>query len=79
MAAIEPLLTETGGEVIFSGNAREYLIGPENDGWDFVMLVKQASKQDFLAFASDPIAQRITQQRTAAVLDSRLLPVHSNA
>ncbi len=43
------------------------------------MLVQQASKQDFLAFASDPTAQRITQHRTAAVLDSRLLPVHSNA
>ena len=79
MAEIEPLLNATGGEVILSGNAREYLIGPEHEGWDFVMLVKQASKQDFLAFASDPNAQRITQHRTAAALDSRLLPVHSDA
>lgn len=77
-AEIEPLLTESGGEVIFSGKADEYLIGPQNQGWDFVMLVKQASKQHFLAFASDPIAQRITQHRTAAVLDSRLLPVQSS-
>ncbi len=43
------------------------------------MLVKQASKASFLAFASDPAAQRITQHRTAAVSDSRLLPLWPGA
>lgn len=77
MAGIEPLLAASGGEVIFAGKADAFLIGPEDEQWDFAMLVKQASKQSFLAFASDPEAQRITQHRTAAVADSRLLPLWS--
>lgn len=74
MAEIEPMLKSSGGAVIFSGSASEFLIGPESERWDKVLLVKQASKQAFLAFASDPAAQRVTQHRTAAVADSRLLP-----
>lgn len=77
MAGIEPLLTASGGELLFAGTADGFLIGPEEERWDFAMLVRQASKQSFLAFASDPEAQRITQHRTAAVADSRLLPLSS--
>jgi hypothetical protein len=40
--------------------------------------VRQASKAAFLAFASDPEAQRITAHRTAAISDSRLLPIHAD-
>ncbi|MFW2350587.1 DUF1330 domain-containing protein [Qipengyuania sp.] len=75
MAELEPLLTASGGEVLFAGKADAFLIGPDAEQWDFAMLVKQASKASFLAFASDPAAQRITQHRTAALSDSRLLPL----
>ncbi|MBX7502678.1 DUF1330 domain-containing protein [Qipengyuania sp. YG27] len=79
MAELDPLLVASGGEVLFAGKADAFLIGPEDESWDFAMLVKQASKASFLAFASDPAAQRITQHRTAAVCDSRLLPLWPGA
>lgn len=75
MRELEPLLAASGGEMLFAGKADAFLIGPEDENWDFAMLVKQASKASFLAFASDPEAQRITRHRTAAVCDSRLLPL----
>lgn len=74
-AAIEPMLRAGGGEVLFSGTADGFLIGPMEERWDHVMLVRQASAELFLAFASDPEAQRAGIHRTAALLDSRLLPI----
>ncbi|HEY8603093.1 DUF1330 domain-containing protein [Tsuneonella suprasediminis] len=74
MTEMEPLLTASGGEILYSGSSDEFLIGPDAEKWDKVLLVRQASKEAFLAFASDPQSQRVTQHRTAAVADSRLLP-----
>ena len=73
-----PLLEASGGEVLFSGSAGNFLIGPAGEGWDHVLLVRQASKASFLAFASDPESQRITAHRTAAISDSRLLPIRQD-
>ena len=75
MAAIEPLLEASGGKLIFSGVAEPFLIGPANEQWDYAMLVRQASKASFLAFASDPAAQEAAAHRSAALADSRLLPL----
>lgn len=77
--AIEPLLHASGGEVLFSGSAEQFLIGPMDERWDHVLLVRQASAQQFLAFASDPDAQRAGIHRTAALLDSRLLPIRPDS
>ncbi|QPC99955.1 DUF1330 domain-containing protein [Qipengyuania soli] len=79
MDELEPLLVASGGEVLFSGSADGFLIGPAEEAWDYVVLVRQANQQSFLAFASDPEAQRITCHRTAAVADSRLLPIWPTA
>lgn len=78
-AELEPLLHASGGEVIFAGRADGFLIGPAEEQWDFAMLVRQASKASLLAFATDPAAQRITMHRTAAIADSRLLPLWPGA
>lgn len=75
MEAIEPLLEASGGSLLFAGNADRFLIGPADEKWDFAMLVRQAGAQAFLGFASDSAAQAATLHRTAAVEDSRLLPL----
>ncbi len=75
MAEMRPLLEASGGAVLFSGTASHFLIGPQDESWDHVLLVQQASKASFLAFASDPAAQAITAHRNAAICDSRLLPI----
>lgn len=79
MEEIEPLLVATGGALLFAGAADHFLIGPSDEKWDFAMLVRQSSAQAFLGFASDPAAQAATLHRTAAVEDSRLLPLWPEA
>lgn len=75
MREMLPLLEASGGAVLFSGTSEPFLIGPQDESWDHVLLVRQASKAAFLAFASDPNAQRFTAHRMAAIRDSRLLPI----
>ena len=70
-----PYLTETGGELLYLGEGGDYLIGPEGEGWDLAMLVRQNSLQDFLSFASNEGYLKGLGHRTAAVWDSRILPL----
>jgi len=70
-----PFLTESGGEVILEGGGGHFFIGPEAERWDHVLVVRQRSLDDFFAFASNPGYLAGLGHRTAAVEDSRLLPV----
>ncbi len=70
-----PFLEQSGGKLIFSGKADHFFIGPENQCWDLVILVKQKSLADFMAFASNPEYLAGLGHRTAALEDSRLLPI----
>ena len=70
-----PLLTASGGAVIFEGDGGAWFIGPEGERWDHVLLVRQASLQSFLAFATDPAYLAGLGHRSAALKDSRLLPM----
>ena len=70
-----PYLQESGGEIIFMGQGGSYLVGPENERWDQVMLIKQNSVNDFLSFASNKKCMEGIGHRTAALEDSRLLPL----
>lgn len=69
-----PLLKASGGELLFLGEGGSYFIGPEAERWDVVMLVKQHSLASFMAFASSREYLAGIGHRTAALLDSRLLP-----
>ena len=42
-----PFLTATGGEIVLLGDGGPYLIGPTDEHWDLVMLIRQHSVQDF--------------------------------
>ncbi len=70
-----PYLRETGGDLIFLGSGGPFLIGPETERWDMVMLVRQSSVASFLAFAAHEAYQAGIGHRTAALEDSRLLPL----
>jgi len=70
-----PYLAETGGELLYLGSGGNYLIGPEELGWDLAMLVRQNSVADFLAFASNAGYLEGIGHRTAAVRDARILPL----
>lgn len=72
-----PQLEASGGALLFLAEGGPLLIGPETERWDRVMLVRQKSVQDFIAFASNPDYLAGIGHRTAAVDDSRLLPLVS--
>jgi len=70
-----PFLEKSGGNLIFLGKGGKYLIGPQEEQWDLVMLVRQNSLSDFLAFSSNPEYLAGLGHRSAALEDSRLLPI----
>ena len=70
-----PHLKKSGGELIFLGKGGNFLIGPTNERWDAVMLVRQRSVKDFIAFASNEEYMEGIGHRIAAIEDSRLLPL----
>ncbi len=69
-----PLLRATGGDLTLLGRGAPLLIGPPEECWDVVMLVRQASIAAFMGFAQDPVYLPVLRHRAAAVADSRLLP-----
>ncbi len=73
-----PMLHSSGGEVVFSGKGGAYLIGPTDERWDAMLLIRQESTERFIAFASDPEYLKGMGHRTAALEDSRLLPLIEN-
>jgi hypothetical protein len=70
-----PFLTASGGSVVFFGAGGHNFVGPASERWDLVMLIRQSSVSDFFAFASNEEYLAGIGHRTAALEDSRLLPV----
>jgi uncharacterized protein (DUF1330 family) len=75
VAGTLPHLHESGGELLFLGEGGPFLIGPEGERWDRAMLVRQSSVETFMAFAHHAAYLEVIGHRTAAVEDSRLLPL----
>ena len=70
-----PYPKESGGALSFIGDGGPCLIGPQDERWDCVMLVRQHSVETFVAFAANEAYLAGLGHRTAAVDDSRLLPL----
>jgi len=70
-----PFLEKSGGELLFLGEGGHFFIGPTDERWDAVMLVKQHSVESFVEFASNTDYLSGIGHRTAALSDSRLLPI----
>jgi uncharacterized protein (DUF1330 family) len=75
IAEVMPHLRASGGDMLLSGEGGSLLIGPEDERWDRVLLLRQRSVAAFMAFAANPVYLACLGHRTAAVEDSRLLPL----
>ena len=75
MSHTMPHLEQSGGRLLFYGRGGPFLIGPNDERWDAAMLVEQSSTAAFLAFASNAEYLAGIGHRTAALEDSRLLPL----
>lgn len=70
-----PYLLDSGGEVMYLGDCSNFFIGPADEQWDMLMMIRQASLESFFSFASNEEYLAGIGHRTAALEDSRLLPV----
>lgn len=70
-----PFLEKSGGDIVFIGKGGKYLIGPQEEQWDLAMLIRHKSLSDFMAFATNQEYLAGLGHRTAALEDSRLLPL----
>jgi hypothetical protein len=70
-----PFLTASGGSVELYGTGGHNFIGPADERWDLVMAIRQSSVEDFFAFASNAEYLAGVGHRTAALEDSRLIPL----
>jgi uncharacterized protein (DUF1330 family) len=73
-----PFLEASGGSVLFQGDGGHLFIGPPDERWDYAMLIRQASIEDFFAFADNADYLAGIGHRTSALEDSRLLPLVEN-
>ena len=70
-----PHLLASGGEVVFQAEGGPAFIGPDDERWDLVLAVRQRSVDDFFAFATNLAYLDGIGHRTAALEDSRLIPL----
>ena len=69
-----PELEKSGSRIIYFGESKNFLIGPEQEVWDAMLLVEHQSAVAFIAFAQNAEYLKHTGHRAAALEDSRLLP-----
>lgn len=74
-----PYLHASGGRIEFLGSGGAWLIGPPDERWDMMMLIRQQSAESFLSFATHREYLAGLGHRTAALEDSRLLPLTDRA
>ncbi|MBW3619988.1 MAG: DUF1330 domain-containing protein [Actinobacteria bacterium] len=72
---VSHLLSSFGGELVFAGHAQASVIGPEDEQWDVVLLVRYPDVETFLRFTNDEDYLAGVGHRTAALEDSRLVPL----
>ncbi len=74
MESTLPQLEKAGSRLVYYGSGKDFLIGPDSEKWDAVLLVEHQSVVKFMEFAQNKDYLRNAEHRTAALEDSRLLP-----
>ena len=69
-----PHLKKAGSRVIYHGKSKGFLIGPETEKWDAIIVVEHESVVKFIEFSKNKDYLKTVGHRTAALEDSRLLP-----
>ncbi|WP_020531952.1 hypothetical protein [Flexithrix dorotheae] len=60
-------VAKAGSKIIYFGNGRDFLIGPETEKWDAVLLAKHQSVKKFMEFAQNEDYLKNAGHRTAAI------------
>lgn len=68
-----PVFRRLGGRIVWSGDFRLMLIGPEEEHWDVCFIAEYPSAAAFVEMIRDPDYREAVVHRQAAVDDSRLI------
>ena len=68
-----PIFQRVGGRIVFSGDPKLVVIGPEDERWDLCFVAEYPSAAAFGEMLKDPDYQQAVKHRQAAVADSRLV------
>lgn len=71
-----PIFQRVGGTIIWRGEPKLMLIGPEAETWDIAFVARYPAASAFLEMVTDPDYRIAVKHRQAAVADSRLLRTH---
>jgi uncharacterized protein (DUF1330 family) len=69
-----PELEKAGSRIIYYGRSNTFLIGPETEKWDAILIVEHSSVMKFMEFSQNKEYLKTAGHREAALEDSRLLP-----
>ncbi len=68
-----PILRRVGGSIVWRGSFQTMVTGPGDKDWHDGFVAQYPSAAAFLEMVSDPDYQIAVQNRTAALIDSRLM------
>lgn len=68
-----PIFRKLGGQILWRGRFETIVTGPEGEGWDDGFIAQYPNAGAFFAMIKDPDYQRAVVNRTAALIDSRLV------
>lgn len=71
--ALIKILPAHHAEVMYLGSVCGSIIGPTDETWDEVLLVRYPSIQAFIGMVESPEYKAVVKYRTAALEDSRLI------
>ena len=72
---IQPELTKIDSEILFQGKPNSFLVGPTDKKWDFMLLVKHQSVEQFFEFSQSKVYLENVKYQSVAIKDFRLLPI----
>ena len=75
IASMDKLLVRFGIERIFLADGGPCLVGPPDERWDVVQMVRYPSRQTFIDFSSDPDLRAHVPLREVSVEESRVMPM----
>lgn len=72
--SIKEELRKRNSRILFYARSYSFLIGPEHEKWDAILLMEHESAETFIEFSKSKVYLNNLGHRTAALEDSRLLP-----
>ncbi|MCX9148724.1 DUF1330 domain-containing protein [Erythrobacter sp. WG] len=68
-----PIFRRLGGEILWRGRFETMVTGPEGERWHDAFIARYPDAGAFFAMIKDPEYQKAVVNRTAALVDSRLV------